>query len=364
MNTLRAAGMDPFPADVARDLSLAEVITQFDALEQSGETRSIAARVTAIRGAGAIMFIVLDDGTAEFQAVLKKDEIDEAQFTLFQETVDMADFVWLSGPCFTTERGQQSLLVKEWKMAGKALLPLPDKWDGIQDQEEIYRKRYLQIATDRDVYNRYVMRARVIGRIRQFLDEKGLLEIETPILQNQAGGAMARTFNTHHNDYDMPMVLRIALEIDHKMIMAGGYPGVYEFGKNFRNEGSDPTHIQEFTMLEWYAAYHTLEDNMNWTEELLKDVAENVVGSQTFTVYDKDGNPTEVDFGGTWPRARFGDLVQENTGLDIATASPEEIQNTAREWGMSEEEIANTGRANTLDFIYKKSSRNNIINPT
>ncbi|MCB9809183.1 lysine--tRNA ligase [Candidatus Nomurabacteria bacterium] len=364
LQILRDAGMDPYPADVTRDFSLTQISEQFSELESSVQNLSIVGRIMAIRGSGAIMFVVLDDGTGTFQAVLKKDEINEDLFQLFKDTVDMGDFVRFSGICFTTERGQASLLVKEWKMAGKALLPLPDKWDGIQDQEEIYRKRYLQLIADHDAFVRFQKRTEVIAYIRNFLNEKGFMEIETPILQNQAGGAMARTFNTHHNDLDMPMVLRISLEIEHKMIMAAGYPGIYEIGKNFRNEGSDPTHIQEFTMLEWYAAYHTLAENMQWTEELLKNIAQDVMGTTIFTVYDKEGTPTEVDFGGTWQRKRFGDLVQENAGLDIATASIDDIKAKAQEFGAPDEDIATTGRANLLDFIYKKSSRNKIINPT
>lgn len=364
MNKIKAAGMDPYPADITREYTLGAVVEHFSELESSAKTTSIAGRIVAIRGSGAIMFIVLNDGTGTFQAVLKKDEIDEAAFSLFQDAVDIGDFLWFSGTCFTTQRGQQSLLVKEWKMAGKALLPLPDKWDGIQDTEEIYRKRYLQLVTDEDAFARFALRSKIITAIRSYFDAKGFMEIETPILQNQAGGAMARTFNTHHNDLDMPMVLRISLELEHKMIMAGGYPKIYEIGKNFRNEGSDPTHLQEFTMIEWYAAYHTLEENMQWTEDLLKSLATDVVGATSFTVYDKDGNETQVDFGGVWPRVRFADLVMENAGLDITTAELSEVQAKAKEWGMSDEDIATTGHANLLDFIYKKSSRNHIVNPT
>lgn len=364
MKKLIDAGMDPYPADVTREYTLGDIIEHFSALESSAKTTSIAGRVMAIRGAGAITFIVLSDGTGTFQAVLKKDEIDETLFSLFQDAVDIGDFVWLSGTCFTTQRGQQSLLVTEWKMAGKTLLPVPDKWDGIQDTEEIYRKRYLQLMSDEDAFTRFALRSKIMTAIRSYLDAKGFMEIETPILQNQAGGAMARTFNTHHNDLDMPMVLRISLELEHKMIMAGGYPKIYEIGKNFRNEGSDPTHLQEFTMIEWYAAYHTLEENMQWTEELLKSLATDVVGTTSFRVYDKDGNETQVDFAGAWPRVRFADLVMENAGLDIIKAELPEVQAKAKEWGMSDEDLATTGHANLLDFIYKKSSRNHIVNPT
>lgn len=356
---LESAGMQAFPAEVTSEQTLKEVVSSFS----EGKTTSITGRVMAIRGAGAIMFIVLHDGTAEFQAVLKKDSIDESVMQLFKDTVDIGDFIWFEGKLFITQRGAESLLVTDWKMAGKSLLPLPDKHSGLQDQDEIYRKRYLDTLTNPDSFNRFQIRSQIITAIRSYFNERDFMEVETPILQNQAGGAMAETFNTHHNDMDMDMVLRISLELEHKMIMAGGYPRIYEIGKNFRNEGSDPTHIQEFTMIEWYAAYQTLEQNMRWTEELLKLLAVNVIGKSIFKIWDKNDAEIEVDISGDWPRLRFPDLLRENANLDIETASLEDIQEKAREWGMPDTEVPTTGRANLLDFIYKKSSRNNIVGP-
>jgi lysyl-tRNA synthetase class 2 len=249
-------------------------------------------------------------------------------------------------------------------MATKSILPLPDKWHGLQDIEETYRKRYLDILMDKEVYDRFILRAKIIKEIRRFFDDKKFMEIETPILQNQAGGAMAKVFDTYHNDYGMPMVLRIALELDHKKLMVGGYERIYEIGKNFRNEGSDPTHIQEFTMMEWYAAYETLETNIKWTEELLKSIALNVLGKTKFDVYDKEGNKTEVLFDGNWPRVSFVDLLKENANIDVTTISKDEAKIEAIKWGMKEEEAEKSSRGNLLDFIYKKSSRVKIINPT
>jgi lysyl-tRNA synthetase class 2 len=244
------------------------------------------------------------------------------------------------------------------------LLPIPSEHYGIEDDEERLRKRYLEALMKPEVFKRFETRSKVIKYVRDFFDTKEFLEIETPILQSQAGGAMARTFNTHHNDYDIDMVLRISLELEHKIMMTAGYNRIYEIGKNFRNEGSDPTHIQEFTMIEWYAAYETLETNMTWTEELLRGIARDVVGKMSFMVSDKDGNQVEVDFGGVWSKVRFGDLLKENAGIDMETASLKEIQVAAKKWGMADDEIKTTGRANLLDHIYKKSSRNKIIHPT
>jgi lysyl-tRNA synthetase class 2 len=310
------------------------------------------------------MFVTLFDGTEKFQAVFKKDAIEESLFTLFTDAVDLGDFISVTGTAFTTQRGAASILVTSWVMATKALLPIPSEHYGLEDVEEKMRKRYLDAVVDHNVFTRFETRAKIIKYIRNFFDEKNFLEIETPILQNQAGGAMARTFNTHHNDYDMDMVLRISLELEHKMMMVAGYNRIYEIGKNFRNEGSDPTHIQEFTMIEWYAAYATLAENMQWTEDLIRGLARDVIGKMNFFVEDKTGNKVEVNLDGIWPKVSFGELLKENAGIDMETASMDEIRAAAKKWGMADDETMKTGRGNLLDHIYKKSSRNNIVQPT
>ena len=175
---------------------------------------------------------------------------------------------------------------------------------------------------------------------------------------------MARVFETHHNDYDIPMVMRIALELEHKMMMVAGYNRIYEIGKNFRNEGSDPTHIQEFTMIEWYAAYETLETNMKWTEDLLRGLARDVMNKMVFKVKDKDGNEQEVDFDGVWPKIKFADLLMQNAGISMQDASLDDLRDQAEKWGMPPEEAKTTGRGNLLDHIFKKSARSKIIQPT
>ena len=364
LNILKDFGMDAFPASVPRTHNLADVAGNFSDLESSQESISVVGRILSLRGQGAIMFATLFDGTEKFQAVFKKDEIDEELFKLFSDAVDLGDFISVSGTVFVTQKGAQSILVKSWTMATKTLLPIPSEFYGLEDAEEKMRKRYLDAIVDNDVYKRFETRAKIIKYIRTFFDEKNFLEIETPILQNQAGGAMARTFNTHHNDYDMDMVLRIAMELEHKMMMVAGYNRIYEISKNFRNEGSDPTHIQEFTMMEWYAAYETLETNMEWTENLIRGLARDVIGKMAFMVEDKSGEKVEVDLDGVWERVRFDDLLRKNADLDMKTASMDDIKAAAKKWGMSDEDIAKTGRGNLLDYVYKKSSRNNIVQPT
>jgi lysyl-tRNA synthetase class 2 len=381
LEILKHAGMDPYPASIPRDHTLSEIRASFENLAESGKIVSVAGRVLSLRGQGAIMFVTLFDGTDRFQAVFKKDELPPLSpsvprdsspqarepvnnlFNLFSETVDLGDFISVTGTLFTTQKGAQSILVKSWVMATKALLPIPSEFYGLEGEDKM-RKRYLDAVVDQDVFKRFQTRANIIKYIRTFFDDKNFLEIETPILQSQAGGAMARTFNTHHHDYDIDMVLRISLELEHKMMMVAGYNRVYEIGKNFRNEGSDPTHIQEFTMIEWYAAYETLETNMQWTEDLIRGLARDVIGKMTFMVEDKSGEKIEVDLDGVWERVRFDDLLRKNANLDISTATFEDIKTSAKKWGMSDEEIAKTGKANLLDFIYKKSSRSHIVQPT
>ncbi|MFZ2072325.1 MAG: lysine--tRNA ligase [Minisyncoccia bacterium] len=363
LELLKQKGIDPYPAESKRELSLEKVSSSFTDLEKSGEEKWIGGRIMSVRGQGAIIFITLNDGTSHFQGLLKKDSLGDEKFDFFNEVVDIGDFIEVFGNFFTTKRGEKTIETKDWRMLSKSLRPLPEKWHGLQDVEERFRKRYLEILTDKEVFDRFVMRSKIIKEIRKFFDDLGFLEIETPILKNNAGGAMAEPFITHHNDLDINMKLRISLEIEHKMLMAGGFPAVYEIGKNFRNEGSDPTHIQEFTMMEWYSAYHTLEENITWTENLLKYLAKEVVGKSNFIVYDKDGEGVEVDFDTNWPRLKFSDLLLEYTKIDMVKITLPDLQKEALKYGIGKDELKNIGRANLLDFIFKHAVRSNLINP-
>lgn len=364
LHLLNKYGMNPYPLSVGRDMSLALAKADFVELEKGGRQAELAGRIVAIRGQGAILFVVLQDGKERFQTVFKKDEIEASLFALFADAADIGDFISVSGTFFTTARGEQSLLVKTWTMASKSLLPLPEKWHGLQDVEETYRKRYLDLVSDQTTFSRFETRSHIIKYIRDYFNNKNFLEIETPILQNQAGGAMARTFDTHHNDYDIDMVLRISLELEHKMLMAGGYERIFEIGKNFRNEGSDPTHIQEFTMMEWYAAYVTLEENMKWTEELLKGIARDVVGKMSYTVYDENGTATQVNMDGVWPRITFAEAMKEHAGIDIATVTQDELLEQVKKFGGDVKEMKKVSRGAMLDFVYKRTARPKFIDPT
>ncbi len=229
---LEQAGMSAFPARVPRDFSLIEAKNDFDNLSKDGESKSVAGRAMAIRGQGAILFIPIFDGTAKLQAVLKKDEIGEEKFDLFFNTVDIGDFISVTGTFFTTDRGEQSILVKDWMMASKSILPLPDKWHGITDPDEKLRKRYLDLIfsdEDREIFYR---KAKFWEATRGFMKENGFIEVETPTLEVTTGGAEANPFKTHHNDFDIDVYLRISIgELWQKRLMAAGYPKTFEIGR-------------------------------------------------------------------------------------------------------------------------------------
>ena len=366
INKIKEIGMEPYvdPSTVKQDITLKEINEKFSELKDNGEEKSIVGRIMAKRGAGNISFIKIFDGTDEFQVVLKSDELGKEKMKIFEKLFDMGDFAEFEGNFFVTERGQNSLLVKKFRMLTKALLPLPEKWHGLENIEEKYRKRYLDVLTDKNAYQRFITRAKIIKKIRGILDEEGFLEVEAPILQNQASGAMAETFKTYHNDYDMDMVLRISLEAELKIIMTGGYPAVYEIGKNFRNEGSDSTHIQEFTMIEWYRAYKGLEYNLDLTEKMIKKIAKDIFDKMKFKIIDFNENEKEINLEGDWKRVKFNDLIKKDTGWNPEGSNRKEIEENALKLGFDKKEINKISDGNLLDFIFKKSSRFKIIDPT
>ncbi len=357
---LNKKGLNPYPADVDFSHSLAKVIEKFE----EGLEVKLVGRIMSLRGQGALLFFNFFDGTETFQGVLKEDIIGEEKFNFFEEVVDIGDFIEVSGKLFLTKKGQQSVEISAWRIITKSLRPLPEKWHGLQDIEQKYRKRYLDILMDKDSFVLFQTRAKIISKIREILDEEGFMEVETPILQSQASGAMAETFKTHHSDYDMDMVLRISLEAELKMIMAGGYPAVYEIGKNFRNEGSDSTHMQEFTMLEWYKAYKNLNYNLELTERMVKTLAKDVVGKMQFKIVGANDKEVEIDLDKEWKRIKFNDLILENTGWNSEGANREEIEENALKLGFDKNEMTKISDGNLLDFIFKKSSRPKIVNPT
>lgn len=322
LSILKERGIDPYPAKSNREMSLKEALEKFEDLEKSSENKWLVGRIMSIRGQGAIIFITLNDGTANFQALLKKDILGAEKFDLFTETIDIGDFVEVFGSFFVTKRGEKSVEVKDWNILAKSLRPLPEKWHGLQDMEERFRKRYLDILMDEEVKEILLKKVKFWDTARSFMKEHGFVEVETPTLEVTTGGAEATPFKTYNEDFKLPLFLRISVgELWQKRLMAGGFSKTFEIGRAYRNEGSDANHLQEFTNLEFYWAYANYEDGMNLVEELYKKIAVDVFEK---TLFETRGH--KFDLSGKWERINYREVVLKETGLDVLVAKEDEIK--------------------------------------
>lgn len=339
LEILKGKGINPYPAQVDKDMTLAEVVDQFDTLEASENDISVAGRIMSIRGQGAILFVDLFDGTTKFQVVVKQDvpiayvDTSENGFELFTETTDMGDFIQVTGKVFTTQRGAQSIEMHSWKMLTKALLPIPNEHFGLKDDDERYRKRYLDILMNpelRDIFNK---KAKFWEVTRDFMIKKGFSEVETPYLELTTGGAEATPFKTHHNDFDLDVYLRISIgELWQKRLMAAGFPKTFEIGRAFRNEGSSPEHLQEFTNMEFYWSYANYKDGMELVKELYRTIAQEVFGT---TQFETRGHT--FDLANEWEEIDYVEKIKEMTGVDVLTASTDEMKEKLQELGVQYE---------------------------
>ncbi len=277
LEKLKAAGMNPYPTTTRRTHDLATFVAEHATLEETKAAVVLAGRVMSIREHGGSVFADLYDGTGKVQTYLKADELGEDAFTLFSAAVDTGDFIEVGGSAFTTKRGQQSLLAHDWRMLAKSLLPMPTEWFGIKDEDERFRKRYLDMVLSKDVAERARRRSKFWNAIRAFLLRRDFVEVETPVLETTTGGAEARPFVTHHNALDMDVYLRISAgELWQKRLLVGGLPKVFEIGRIFRNEGMSAEHAQDYTQLEYYEAYKDYKEGMRMTQELSRASAEEV----------------------------------------------------------------------------------------
>lgn len=343
LELIKEAGLEAYPAKVPRDLCLNDARGRFEEFEKSGKTVSLAGRVMAIRGQGAILFLVLDDGTAAFQAVAKKDSLDAKSFKLIGDVVDIGDVISVTGKFFVTQKGEQSIMIESWTMASKSLAPLPEKWHGLQDPDEKFRKRYLDFIMEPELRDIFKKKAAFFDMTREILKREGFLEVETPTLETTTGGAEARPFVTHHNDYDLDVYLRISVgELWQKRLLAAGFPKTFEIGRIYRNEGSSPEHVQEFTNLEFYAAYMSFEEGISFTEKMIKEVTEKTFGTLEF---DVKGH--KVNLAGEWPKIDYVERVKEVTGIDVLNATEKEMASKLKELkveydGMNRERLTDT----------------------
>lgn len=364
---LRTLGINPYPADLfPLDTNSAEIKKNFS----EGKKVVIAGRLMSRRIQGSASFAELQDGNGKIQVYFNRDEIcaseDKTMYNeVYKKLLDIGDFIGISGTLFTTKVGEKTVMVKEFKLLSKALKPLPlpktdaegNTYDEFNDPEMRYRQRYADLVVNPHVKEVFVKRTKLFNAMRSFFNEAGYFEVETPVLQPIPGGAAARPFITHHNSLDIPLYMRIANELYLKRLIVGGFDGVYEFSKNFRNEGMDRTHNPEFTAMEIYVSYKDYNWMMDFCERLLEHCAIAVNGTTKATF----GN-YEVDFKAPYKRISMTDSIKEFTGFDITNKTEEEIRIEAKSMGIAVDETM--GKGKLIDEIFGEKCEGNYIQPT
>ena len=356
---LEEKGIDPFPVDSKQEITAANAKKDFEKLESLGETSHMVGRILSIREQGKIIFLTFDDGTGSFQALLKLGEpLSKEEFELFQKTFDIGDFVELKGTFFLTQKGEKTILVENLRMLAKSLRPLPEKWHGLQDIEERFRKRYLDLLSNSEVKERFIVRSKIVRLIRQFYSEAGYIEVDLPNLQPLAGGATAAPFKTHHNTLDIDFFLPVAQELYLKELLVGGMNKVFEIGKRFRNEGIDTMHNPEFTMLESNEAYTDAKSQREFIEKLFKYVVKGIFGK-----YEIECDGETIDFGPNFEIVTFYELLRRYADIE----SPEKLdrEEAARVAEKLRVAVApEDALEKILDNIYKKTTRPKLVQPT
>ena len=359
MKTLREMGYEPYGCKYDHE-DLKKVRAEFE----EGKTVRVAGRLLMIRRMGKMNFCTMNDGTDRFQLIFKRDELTETAFAAFKQ-LNLGDIIGAEGVLFTTQKGEKSVVVKEWTMLAKALEQPPEKFHGLADQEECYRRRYVDLMTNDESRQRFFIRSRLIMEVRKYLWEKGFVEVETPILQDQAGGAAAKPFVTHFNALDKDCVMRIAPELYLKRLLVGGMNKVFELGKDFRNEGIDRTHNPEFTVCEIYEAYGDRTSMEAIMEGLLPHLCDKVIGSRQIP-YGESGEV--IDFNPPYRRVAYRDLVKELMGddwfdLDFDTQLAKAKQKGA-ETGTNLELDGVTTELMLTHEVYDKLIERNLMQPT
>ena len=359
LERLRQTGIDPYPARVLRTHSAAAFLHAHATLLKDQTPVTVVGRIRTLRKHGGLTFLHIEDGSSHLQLVIKKDAFSADAYTFFHETVDVGDFLEVTGTAFTTQKGELSLSVQRAHIIAKSILPLPEKWHGLSDVETRYRKRYLDLLANESVRATFRIRAEIISAIRRELMDQGYLEVETPILQAVPGGASAKPFKTYHNALQADMYLRVAPELYLKRLLVGGFERVFEVARCFRNEGIDHAHNPEFTQIEGYAAYMDFNELMGLMEHIM-----------LAAIRAAGRDPSAVPFRGhvlnftpPWPRLTFKDAVLAHARLDIeAHTDREQLAKAAIKLGVPVEKSASHG--SLLDAIYKHTVRPAIIQPT
>ena len=356
LDLLKEAGMAAYPVTSGQTKNVQEFLAHFDTTQSSASHDIIVGRIMALRGQGGIQFLDLFDGTARAQVVFQKDDMKPTDYELFSKTVDVGDFIEVTGVAYLTRRGEKSLKAATWRMLSKSILPIPDSWFGLKDEELKLRERYLSILMDPELRAVFERRARFWQTIRNFYLEKGFLEVETPVLETTPGGAEARPFITHHNALDIDVYLRISAgELWQKRLLVAGFAKVFEIGRIFRNEGQSREHLQDYVQWESYEAFKDMSYGMPFVQELYRRIAKDVYGRLSFTIHDHN-----VDMGAEWQQLHFCDLIREKFKIDPLTCSEAEAIATVENARIKVGERLNKARA--IDHLWK-SIRKGIAGP-
>ena len=357
LDKLRQEGKDPYKiTKFNRTHFSQEIKDNYEELE--GKDVTIAGRIMAKRIMGKASFCHIQDSTGKIQSYVSINDLGEESYKTFKED-DIGDIVGITGFVFKTRTGEISIHAKELILLSKSLRPLPEKFHGLKDTDLRYRQRYVDLIVNPEVKETFIKRAEIIKEIRRFMNEKGYMEVETPILTTVATGDAARPFITHHNTLDLEMYLRIAPELNLKRLIVGGFDKVFEIGKNFRNEGMDIKHNPEFTNMEFYAAYEDYNDMMKMAEELISTVAQNALGTTTITYEGQ-----EINLAPGWKKIAMIDAIKEVTGVDFNTINTdEEAQAIAKEKGVQYEDIKNT-RGHIINEFFETFVEETLIQPT
>lgn len=357
LKKLRDAGIDPYPAKSHRTHSISDAAEGFDEFVASKDHLILAGRVMAQREHGGSVFVDLRDSTGSIQIYFKKDVLGEEQFKLFRDTIDIGDFVEVKGTLFKTKKDEKTLQTEEWRILTKSLLPLPEKWHGLQDVEERYRKRYLDMIMNPEIVTILQTRQGILDTMREFFLKRHYVEVQTPILQPIYGGGSARPFKSKLNALDMDIYMRISDEMYLKRLIVGGMERVFEFSTDFRNEGIDRSHNPEFTIMEAMTAYSDYEDGMRLVEDITEHSVKSINGSTKIKYQD-----TEIDFKTPWKRMSVRDALKEYADIDIEEADDDELKET-----LSKKKIEITGgyaRGNAIMALLEEFVEPKLIQPT
>jgi lysyl-tRNA synthetase, class II len=357
LEVLKQSGADPYPEKTDRGEVVADAVSSFSLWSEEKKTITLAGRVRSMRVMGSVAFAHIEDESGKLQIFCKRDILGEAVFKLFKQTVEIGDFVEVSGALFLTQKEEKTLEAHSWKMLTKATRPIPTEHFGIKDEETLLRQRYLDLLTNPETRELFRKKNIFWQTVRTFLAGRGFLEVQTPVLESVPGGADAEPFITHHNALDRDFYLRISLELHLKRLLVGGYEKVFEIGRLFRNEGIDREHLQEYDDVEFYWAYGDLTKGMAMVEEMFKAIVKNVLGGYTHTFEGET-----IDWEKPFPTVDYFTALKDETGIDLSgEVSVETLKKKADELGIKYE--ASYGKGRMIDTLYKKTVRQKLIQP-